>query len=90
MIALAERLERLAMKRATARISITPETANCWAQALRAYAARPNDNDVLAAICGNKNCAIRSTCMNSRGKANLIVQIFEGRADFSMGLKRER
>jgi len=90
MIALAQRLERLAAKGTTARIGVTPETANLWARALRAYAARPNYEDVLEAVCSSKDCAIRSTCIGCRGKANLIVQIFEGQAGFSRALKRER
>jgi hypothetical protein len=90
MIELAQRLERLAAKGAKARISVTPETANLWARALRAYAARPSYDDVLEAMCTKKDCAIRSTCMGCRGKANLIVQVFEGHADFSLALKRER
>ena len=90
MIELAQRLERLAAKGTKARIAVTPETANLWARALRAYAARPSYDDVVEAVCARKDCAIRATCMGCRGKANLIVQIFEGQADFSLALKRER
>lgn len=89
MLELARRLEQLAAKGAKSRISVTPETANLWAKALRAYAARPDYDEVLEAVCTSKNCPIRATCYSCRTKANLIVQIFEGRADFSRALKRD-
>lgn len=54
MIELAQRLERLAAKGTKARIAVTPETANLWARALRAYAARPSYDDVLEAVCASK------------------------------------
>lgn len=91
MLELAQRLEELAAKGAKARIAVTPETANLWAKALRAYAARPDHDEVLDAVCrGKKPCAIRATCYSCRATANLIVQIFEGRADFSRALQRGR
>ena len=90
IIALAQRLERLAAKGARARIAVTPETANLWARALRAYAARPHYDDVLEAVCGMENCASRATCYDCRGKTNLIIQIFEGQAGCSLALKHER
>lgn len=91
MIELAQRLERLAAKGTRSRVAVTAETANLWAKALRAYAARPDYDEVLDAICTGKSpCAIRATCYSCRTKANLIFQIFEGRADFSRALKRDR
>ncbi len=90
MEALAQRLEALAAKGTKTRVQVTPETANLWARAIRAYAARPDYDEVLEAICARKDCAIRSSCYACRGKANLIVQIFEGQADFSRSLKRQR
>jgi hypothetical protein len=90
MIELAVRLERIAANGAKARIAVTPETANLWARALRAYAARPGYDEVLEAVCAKDNCPIRATCYGCRGKANLIIQVFEGRAGFSRALKRER
>ena len=90
MLELAQRLEKLATKGAKSRIAVTPETANLWATALRAYAARPDYDEVLEAVCGFKKCATRSTCYSCRLKANLLVQIFEGRDHFSRALQRER
>ena len=90
ILELAQRLERLAAGGKKSRIAVTPETANLWAKALRAYAARPDENEILEAVCANKNCPIRKTCYACRAKANLMVQIFEGRANFSRALKRER
>ena len=91
MLELAQRLERLAAGGKKSRIAVTPETANLWAKALRAYAARPDPDEVREAICpAKKPCPGGSACYSCHAKTNLIVQIFEGRADFSRALKRER
>jgi hypothetical protein len=60
MIALAQRLERLAAQGSKARIAVTPETANVWARALRAYAARPTYDDVL------QQCAATRTAQSGQ------------------------
>lgn len=90
MVDLARRLEKLAAQGAKARISVTPETANLWARALRAYAARPAYDDVLEAVCRRKDCPIRATCYSCRAKTNEIIQVFEGQDGFSRALKKER
>ena len=68
---------------------LKPETANLCARALRAYAARPDYEDLVRAVCGSKKCALHKTCFGCRAKANLIVQIFEGQADLSRKLARD-
>jgi hypothetical protein len=84
MLQLAARMEKLSGEGKVAKLR--PETANLCARALRAYAARPDYEELVRAICGSKKCTLHKTCFGCRGKANLIVQIFEGRADFSRRL----
>jgi hypothetical protein len=84
MLHLAARIEKLSAGGRVAKLK--PETANLCARALRAYAARPDYEDLVRAVCGNKKCALHKTCFGCRAKANLIVQIFEGQADLSRRL----
>jgi hypothetical protein len=87
MLQLAMRMEKLSAVGKVAKLK--PETANLCARALRAYAARPDYDELVKAICGSKNCALHKTCFGCRAKANLIVQIFEGQADLSRKLARD-
>jgi hypothetical protein len=70
--------------------SLKPATAAQCARGLRMLASRPDYEELLTVICGAKNCAARPTCFTCRGKANMIVAIFEGQAEFSRRLARER
>jgi hypothetical protein len=84
MLQLAARMEKLSASGKVAKLK--PETANLCARALRAYAARPDYEELVRAICGSKSCALHKTCFGCRSKANLIVQIFEGQANLSRKL----
>jgi hypothetical protein len=57
MLQLAARMEELSASGKLAKLK--PETANLCARALRAYAARPDYEDLARAICGSKNCTFR-------------------------------
>jgi hypothetical protein len=77
--ALAERIRRLV--EAEREIRITPATGWLVARAVRAFAARPTREQVMAAICGRKDCPERATCMRCMGKANLIMRLYDGDED---------
>jgi hypothetical protein len=51
-----------------------------------AYAAQPDYDELVRAVCGSKKCTLHKTCFGCRTKANLIVQIFEDQAAFSRKL----
>jgi hypothetical protein len=40
-------------------------TATLLAEALIAYATRPNYDELLRIVCGSKNCASRASCFNA-------------------------
>jgi hypothetical protein len=84
MLQRATRIEKLSAGGKVAKLK--PETANLCARALRAYAARPDYEDLVRVVCGSKKCPLHKTCFGCRTKANHIEQIFEGQADFSRRL----
>jgi hypothetical protein len=88
MLQLAVRMEELSASGKVAKLK--PETANLCARALRAYAARPDYDELVKTICGSKNCKLHKTCFGCRTKANLTVQIFEGQAALSRKLARDK
>ena len=70
--------------------TLKPATAAQCARGLRMLASRPAYEELLAVICGARNCASRPTCFTCRGKANMIVAIFEGHVLDEMRGSRER
>ena len=84
----AMRLQRMAEAGKVARLK--PTTANLAAGALRAFAERPDYAELVAVICGSKDCPLRATCFGCRGKANMIMAIYEGDAELSRRMARER
>jgi hypothetical protein len=64
---------------------LKPATATLVAEALAAYVARPNYDQVLAAVCGSKNCASRPTCFTCRAKTNVLISLFDGRRNVAVG-----
>jgi hypothetical protein len=76
--ALAARIRRLV--EAERNIGLTPATGWLVARAVRAFAARPTREQIMAAICGRKDCPGRHTCMRCMGKPNPLGQ-FLGTCD---------
>ena len=80
---IAAHLLRLAAAGKIARLK--PATATLLAEALDAYVARPNYDQVLAAFCGSKHCASRANCFTCRGKVNALLEMFAGRRKAAAG-----
>jgi hypothetical protein len=77
MLQLAARMEKLSAAGKVAKLK--SKTANLCARALRAYAARPDYEELVRAICGSKSCAVHKTCFGCRSKANLICRFSRGK-----------
>jgi hypothetical protein len=58
-------------------IRLTPATGWLVDRALIAHAAKPSRERLMGVICGSKNCARNSDCMNCMGKASYIMRLFE-------------
>jgi hypothetical protein len=80
---IAAHLLRLAAAGKVAKLK--PATATLLAEALTAYAARPNYDQVLAAVCGSRNCASRPSCFTCRAKVNVLLSLFEGSRNLAVG-----
>ena len=58
---------------------LKPETAYLVVQALRGWNAKPSRDSIVREICGvPRGCAER--CINCIGKANAVMQLYEGKA----------
>lgn len=75
MRALADKMQRRAEMQRIAHL--TPASAWLCGSALRMYAARPTRDDLVAAVCGIKRCAL-FPCYACTAKANSVVHLFEG------------
>ena len=64
---------------------LKPATATLLAEALTAYAARPNYDELLRVVCGSKHCASRANCFTCPGKVNALLEMFEGRRKAAAG-----
>jgi hypothetical protein len=76
IVAVAERIYLL-MERGRI-VRLRPETAWLVERAVRAYAARPGRDQLMALLCGNPHCKRRSDCMICMGKANAVMRLYEG------------
>ena len=73
-------VQRLEQRVAAGKITqLKPETAYLVVQALRGWNAKPSRESIVREICGvPRGCAER--CINCIGKANAVMQLYEGKA----------
>jgi len=86
--AIADRIRLLVEQNRT--IRLTPATGWLVEQALLAHTVQPSRLQIMAIICGAKNCPRKRDCATCMGKANVIMRLYDGEDIGPMELPESR